>query len=169
MLDILSDYSSYVIISGYVAILFGRTRSTEDVDILIPMCECSTFLLLHDKFIQMGYEFLNEENGNGLYSMLLSGSGVRLCEKDSFIPNIEIKFIKNESDEYSFINRIKLVSSEKTFFISPLEIQIAYKLWLGSDKDIEDAIFLYTVSKQMINKDLFYEFCSSFGVNYEIT
>jgi len=36
ILDILTDYTSYVIVSGYVAILFGRSRSTEDIDIIIP-------------------------------------------------------------------------------------------------------------------------------------
>ena len=36
VLDILTEYTSYVIVSGYVAILFGRSRSTEDVDIIIP-------------------------------------------------------------------------------------------------------------------------------------
>ena len=61
VLDILTSYSPYVIVSGYVAILFGRTRSTEDVDLLIPICDESTFLLLHDKFIELGYEFLNEK------------------------------------------------------------------------------------------------------------
>jgi hypothetical protein len=166
-LDILSAYSPYVIVSGYVAILFGRTRSTEDVDILIPICDPATFLLLHAECIQKGYEFLNAEDASGLFSLLISGSGIRLCETNSFIPNIEIKFIKNESDEYSFSNRIPLIIGERTFFISPLEIQIAYKLWLGSGKDIEDAIFIHEVSRGIINEDLVNEFCSSFGVTYE--
>lgn len=34
VLDILTRYSTYVIVSGYVAILFGRTRSTEDVNVI---------------------------------------------------------------------------------------------------------------------------------------
>lgn len=116
ILDILSVYSPYVIVSGYVAILFGRTRSTEDVDILIPVCEQSTFLALYNKLLQSDYEFLNAEDGGGLFSMLLSGSGIRLCDKDLFIPNMEIKFIKNESDDYSFQNRIQLKIAERTFF-----------------------------------------------------
>ncbi|MEK6842310.1 MAG: hypothetical protein AABX84_00700 [Nanoarchaeota archaeon] len=51
---------------------------------------------------------------------------------------------------------------EKTLFISSLEIQIAYKLFLAadgtneelsSDKDIEDAKHIYDLSKDKINKD----------------
>ncbi|MEI7648204.1 MAG: hypothetical protein WCJ47_00660 [Methanomicrobiales archaeon] len=165
VLDILTLYTPYVIVSGYVSILFGRTRSTEDVDILIPVCDVSSFLLLHDRFIEHGYEFLNAEDGRGLHSMLTSGSGIRLCEKDKFIPNIEIKFIRNESDAYSFKNRISFITNDRTFWIGPLEMQIAYKFWLGSGKDIEDAIFIREISRDFIDEDLLREFCTSFGVH----
>ncbi|HIJ05703.1 MAG: hypothetical protein XE11_1514 [Methanomicrobiales archaeon 53_19] len=166
-LDILEDYSPYTIISGYVAILFGRTRSTEDIDLLIPVCSYPSFHSLHDACIDHGFEFLNAEDAEGLYSFLSSGYGIRLCEKDTFIPNIEIKFIKNESDEYSFEKRIQLIINGRTFFISPLEIQIAYKFWLGSQKDIEDAIFIRNVCRDVIDEKLLQDFCKSFGVTYE--
>lgn len=164
IIDILSVFTSYVIVSGYVAILFGRTRSTEDIDILIPFCDISTFTRLHDEFIRKDYEFLNAEDVTGLFSMLVSGSGIRLSEKESFIPNVEIKFIAHESDDYSYQNRITLIIDDRTFFISPLEIQIAYMLWLGSQKDIEDAIFLREISLDIINTELLSEFCREFGV-----
>ncbi|NLV27807.1 MAG: hypothetical protein GXY48_11705 [Methanomicrobiales archaeon] len=164
VLDIISKYTSYVIVSGYVAILFGRSRSTEDVDILIPFCDISLFIKLHDELLENNYEFLNAEDSFGLFSILTSGSGVRLCEKDSFIPNIEIKFVKNESDDYSFQNRIPLIIADKNFYISPLEIQIAYKIWLGSEKDIEDALFLKEVTSDFIDEKLLQEFYSSFKV-----
>ncbi|KUG14638.1 hypothetical protein ASZ90_015724 [hydrocarbon metagenome] len=167
VLDILQAHFPYVIVSGYVAILLGRTRSTEDIDILIPVCEQPAFVAFHDACIQNDYEFLNAEGAAGLFSILASGSGIRLCERGAFIPNIEIKFIKNESDEYSFTNRTRLAAGGRTFFISPLEIQIAYKLWLGSQKDIEDAIFIHEIAREIIDEDLFRLFCSSFGVNYE--
>lgn len=35
--------------------------------------------------------------------------------------------------------------------ISPIELQIAYKLYLGSDKDYEDAAHLYTIFRENIN------------------
>ncbi|MBN1165495.1 MAG: hypothetical protein JXA44_00010 [Methanospirillaceae archaeon] len=101
VLEILSRYFLYVIVSGYVAILLGRTRSTEDVDILIPFCDLSSFLFFHDNCIKQGYEFLHAERGPGLYSLLCSGSAIRLCESGVFIPNIEIKFVKTKTDEYS--------------------------------------------------------------------
>ncbi|MBU5688714.1 MAG: hypothetical protein KQA41_00585 [Candidatus Aenigmarchaeota archaeon] len=32
---ILEKYTRYVIVSGYVSILFGRSRATEDIDIIV--------------------------------------------------------------------------------------------------------------------------------------
>jgi len=39
-------------------------------------------------------------------------------------------------------------------YVSPLELQIVYKLWLGSDKEFEDAVFLYASarSKGILNR-----------------
>ena len=38
--------------------------------------------------------------------------------------------------------------------ISRLEIQIPFKIWLSSDKDIEDALHIYELFKDKLNKDL---------------
>ena len=40
---------------------------------------------------------------------------------------------------------------EIIFFISPLEIQIAFKLSLGSDKDLEDSKDIYELFKEKLN------------------
>ena len=42
-------------------------------------------------------------------------------------------------------------NSEIIFFISPLEMQIAFKLSLGSDKDLEDAKHIYELFKEKLN------------------
>ena len=43
-------------------------------------------------------------------------------------------------------------------YISPLELQIPFKLFLGSEKDIEDARHLYKIFQKYINHSLFEEF-----------
>lgn len=43
-LRVLDPRTPYVIVSGYVVILFGRSRGTEDVDILIPRLENDTLM-----------------------------------------------------------------------------------------------------------------------------
>ncbi len=42
--DILKKYCDYVIISGYIPILFGRTRGTEDVYVFIDHIDKKKFV-----------------------------------------------------------------------------------------------------------------------------
>lgn len=48
--------------------------------------------------------------------------------------------------------------NNKTLFVSPIELQIPFKLFLGTEKDIEDAKHLYKVFKDKINLSLLHEF-----------
>jgi hypothetical protein len=89
---ILNEKTSYVIVSGYVAILFGRSRGTENIDILIPPMEKDLFATLHQTLLDGGYEFLNAENEAGLYDMLMNRMGIRIAQKVQFILNIKLKF-----------------------------------------------------------------------------
>jgi len=54
-------------------------------------------------------------------------------------------------------NRREVTLNSHRLFISPLELQIAFKLYLGSEKDIEDARFLYSLFIDKLD--------SAFGVN----
>ncbi|RLI85295.1 MAG: hypothetical protein DRO98_07205 [Archaeoglobales archaeon] len=132
LLDI--DY----VVSGYVAILFGRSRGTEDIDVLIEPITYNKFKELYERTVKRGYYFLNSDRPNNLYEMLEERSAVRIAKEDTIIPNIELKFTKNEFDKFSIQNRLKVVVNGEQVYISPIEIQIAYKLYLGSDKDVED-------------------------------
>jgi len=151
VITILESITNYVIVSGYVTILFGRSRGTEDVDILIPYLDEEAFRALHRAFIQRGYEFLNAEGAGGLYDMLIHRMGIRFAKKDQFIPNIELKFLKDDVDRTVLQERIEVCLTENSVFISPIEIQIAYKLYLGSEKDIEDALYLWEIFKDDLN------------------
>ena len=78
---VLEPKTHYVIVSGYVAILFGRSRGTEDVAILISRLAKDTFRELHTALSERGYEFLNAEDADGLYDMLLNRRGIRIAKK----------------------------------------------------------------------------------------
>jgi len=43
-------------------------------------------------------------------------------------------------------------------FIAPLELQIPFKLLLGTQKDIEDAVYLYQIFKSKIDIPLMERF-----------
>lgn len=150
VLDFTSYLKDYVIVSGYVSILLGRSRATEDVDLLIPVMTEQEFHGLWGKLMMNNFECINTSKPEEAFNMLKSHA-VRFS-KEIPIPNIEFKIIKNDLDKYSFENKIKVVLGEKNLYVSPLELQIAYKLFLGSDKDIEDAKHLFTLFKGKINK-----------------
>jgi hypothetical protein len=150
---ILERYTDYVLVSGYVTILLGRARGTEDIDTLIPPMDKSRFDSLYKK-LTGGYYFLNPENVHGLYEMLVDNLGIRIAKENTVIPNIELKFVKDDFDRYSLDNKLRVIMGENQVFISPIELQIPYKLYLGSDKDIEDAVYLWDIFKGKINNRL---------------
>lgn len=53
------------------------------------------------------------------------------------------------------------------FRIGPFELQIAYKLYLGSKTDIEDAVHLYSVFEETLSVPRLEAWVSEFGVTAE--
>ena len=64
-----------------------------------------------------------------------------------------------------FQNRNILVLNQFDINISTLELQIPFKLYLGSDKDYEDARYLYQEFKEKINKNKLIDFVDKFKVS----
>ncbi len=143
----------YVIVSGYVAILFGRNRMSEDVDVLIHRITFEKFLKLWLE-IEESYDCLKTGDPIDAYNgYLRNHHAIRIAKKGSLIPNIELKFVKNEFDRSSMKYRKSVKLDEKIIYISPLEIQIPYKLFMGREKDIEDARFLFKLFENRLNME----------------
>jgi len=141
----------YVIVSGYVAILFGRSRISEDVDLLIEHIQFENFLNFWSQ-MEQNYECLNTGNSYEAYNDYLENHlAIRIAKKGCFIPNIELKFVKNDLDRYSLEHRKHVNLADRLLYLSPLELQIPYKLFLGSEKDIEDARFLFKLFKDNLD------------------
>ena len=159
-----SNNIKYVIVSGYVAILFGRSRISEDVDVLIEHISFEKFLKLWSE-IEQSYECLNTSNSYEAYNDYLENHhAIRIAKKGSFIPNIELKFVKNDLDRYSLEHRRHLELANRSLYLSPLELQIPYKLFLGSEKDIEDARFLFKLFKDKLDIGLLKTFLTELRV-----
>lgn len=161
VLEFVSLLKDYVVVSGYVPILFGRSRATEDVDLLVPKMNFESFKKLWNNLQKESFECMNTSDAKEAFDML-NEHAIRFFKKGKPTPNIEFKIIKTELDRYSFENKIRVIIKDKVFLISPLELQIAYKLFLAADgideelkadKDIEDARHLYKLFKEKINKD----------------
>lgn len=167
--NILNSLSiNYVIVSGYVAILFGRNRSSEDIDIIIDHIDKELFFKLFNK-INLKFECINTSDINSAFDDYLNkDSSIRFAYKKSFIPNMEIKFKKDLFDDYSLKEKIEITLNKNKFYISPLEIQIMYKLFLGSEKDIEDARFLYKRFEKNIDELKLNEFKNKLNIKNKL-
>ena len=155
----------YVIVSGYVAILFGRSRNTEDIDLLIERVTLRQLKSLFENLPRIDFYCLNAENAEDAYSILDEGSSVRFAENSTVEPNFELKFTKRDTDFYSLDNSITVVLSDRNKIkISPIELQIAYKLFLGSEKDYADARHMYKTFGKNLNKRLLKEFLNKLGI-----
>ena len=96
--------------------------------------------------------------------MLTGRMGIRVARKEQFIPNIELKFVKDEVDRIVLRDRVEVSLPGADMYISPIEIQIAYKLFLGSQKDIEDALFLWEIFREDLDRAGLKQRMESFGV-----
>jgi len=171
-IKVLEKHIDYVIISSYVSILLGRTRATEDVDLLVSPITLKEFEFLWEDLEKNNFECINTSNTKEAFGMLKEHA-IRFFKKGKPVPNIEFKVIKTDLDKFSFENKIKVILGKIGLLISPLELQIAYKLFLAadgtdeelqSDKDIEDARHLYKLFKEKINKEEFLSFIDKLNV-----
>ncbi len=151
---LLKKFTDYVIVSGYVSILLGRNRGTDDIDIIIPTIEKEVFKEFYIVLKKERYWVLNSEDFDDIYDLIKSGHGIRIAENKNISPNIELKFAKGEFDNISLREKIKARINNFELNISNLELQIAYKEEvLKSNKDIEDARHLREINKNL-NLDL---------------
>ena len=137
---VLEKHVDYVLISGYVSILLGRTRITEDIDIFIKETSLEKFSELYNELKEAGFWCINAEKPEEIYSYLKDKLGVRFARENEAVPNFEVKFPKREIDKEIFQDFLIVKLSEGNLKISSLERHIAFKrYYLGTPKDIEDA------------------------------
>jgi hypothetical protein len=141
----------YVLFSDYISILFGKNGISEEIDILIQNISFEKFLKLWLE-IENTYECKNTNDPIDAYNAYLKNHhALRFAKKGNLVPDFKIKIVKDELDRYTLKYRKKVILGERNLFISPLEMQISYNLFQGSEKDIDDARFLYKLSKEELN------------------
>jgi hypothetical protein len=153
----------HVFVAGYVAILAGRSRSTEDIDVFIERCSSKRIDDLVDELKREGYWGpampLSEMHGN-----LASGTNIWVAPDGTMTPHLEVKFPGDEFDRASLENTIDAHIGDETVPIGPLELQIAYKLSLGGRTDLEDAAHLYTVFGETLSTTRLESWAQRLGV-----
>jgi hypothetical protein len=108
---ILEKYFEYVVTSSYVAILFGRARATEDIDILVKDVDEEKFKEFW-KEVTKHFWCLNAETPDAALKLLREES-IRFARKGEIIPNIELKACRKMVDFLAISERIKVVFKKK--------------------------------------------------------
>ena len=134
----------HVFVAGYVAILTGRSRATEDIDVFIEPCSESEIDALVAELEAADYWGPAMPLAE-MYDNLASGTNIWVAPDGEMSPRLEVKFPGDEFDRASLSNAISATIGGETIPIGPLELQIAYKLALGGRTDLEDAAHLYTL------------------------
>lgn len=159
----------YVIVSGYVAILTGRSRGTEDIDIVLEPLDDDQTVALAETLEDEGYWGMAMPLDE-MVDMLGGGDRMRIAEDGEMIPNFEVWFAKNDVEREALANAITADLGEAQFNISPLELQIAYKLRLAehtgttAGKDFEDALHLYETFEPSLKMEELEDYVTELGV-----
>ena len=156
----------YSVVSGYVAVLFGRSRATEYIDVITERFDEGTADELAKRLREAGY-WGSAMPLDDLHETLADDLPARIAEEGHRVPNVELKFASDESDRISLDNAISVRLGGETLRVGPLEFQIAYKLDMGAQKDYEDALYLHEVAEPSLNRTALERYVTKLGVEDE--
>jgi len=151
---VVGRYAKYIVVSGFVAISHGRSRGTEDVDIIIERLSFSEFKEMHDALISAGFECLYPLRVEDIYEHLTGKLNARYSWQGVELPNMEVKFAKDSLDDEQLETRDKIEFAGVDVFFPKIEESIAFKEeYLGSNKDLEDAKHLRLIYVGRLDED----------------
>lgn len=151
---IVEKHTRYVIVGGFIAISHGRSRGTEDIDMIIEKLAKDKFRQLHEDLTKHDFECIQSKDSEIIYEYLENNDSVRYIKKGQFVPEMEIKFTKDLLDNHVLNSRIKIPETKLDVYFANMEATIAFKEeLLGSDKDMEDARHLRILYKNNLNEE----------------
>ena len=66
---IIEKYTKYIVVSGFVAIASGRTRGTENIDMIMEKVSEEEFIKLHKELTQSGFVCMQSDNPKEIYNL----------------------------------------------------------------------------------------------------
>ena len=89
---VLEKHAYYIVVSGFVAISSGRTRGTEDIDVIVERIGQDRFEKIHAELEKEGFECIQGPSAVDLYRHYLSdNASIRYILKDQMLPEMELK------------------------------------------------------------------------------
>lgn len=150
---IVEKHGKYIVVSGFIAIASGRTRGTEDIDMIIEKLSLNQFKELFRDLTKNNFNCMQSSNYEEAYDYLNDNTSVRFTRKNEFLPEMEVKFAKDVLDEYQLNNRVKLPLTGLNIWFSNINVNIAFKEeLLKSSKDLEDARHLRIVYSEEVDE-----------------
>jgi hypothetical protein len=150
--NIINEHCRYIIVSGFFAIASGRTRGTEDIDLIMEKVSLDKFKEIFSDLIKNDFECMHPKNPEEAYEYLIDKCSIRFTRKGKELPEMEIKFAKDLLDEMQFNTREKYKLTGLDVWFSSVNTGIAFKEeLLKSPKDLEDAKHLRVVYAEKIN------------------
>jgi hypothetical protein len=153
----------YVVIGGFAAIVWGRVRTTYDIDIIIDHTKIDV-----RRFIQfLTSKGLSTEEYELTQAFIeQSYSTIFIMEKPFY--RIDLRGIYSTEDREAISTaRIVNYKGQSIYFSSP-ENLIAHKLKYGSDRDLEDAEVVFLAQKASLNMDYLYSLCKRLNVTEKL-
>ncbi len=151
---IIEKYCKYIIVLDFVAISSGRSRATEDIDMIIERIGFEKFKKLHEDMVKNGFVCMQSDSSKNIYDYLKDNIAVRYTLKNQPLPEMEVKFAKDELDLYQIKTKVKLPLTGLDIWFSSVNMNIAFKEeLLKSDKDLKDAEHLRKIYPELINEE----------------
>jgi len=151
---IIDKYCKYIIVFGFVVISSGRSRATEDIDMIIEKINFEKFKELHEELVKEGFVCMQSDSSKKIYDYLKDNIAVRYTLENQPLPEMEVKFAKDELDLYQLKTRTKLDLTGLDIWFSSVNMNIAFKEeLLKSDKDLKDAEHLRKVYPELVNEE----------------
>src|SRR3989344_1629663 len=160
-LNILEKHSDYLVVSGFVSIATGRTRGTEDIDVLVPVMKKEKFERFFNELNEKRFWCYQGDSVNEVYLYVKDMKNIRFAKKDEMFPNIEFISINEtrKAKYFEFTHPQKIKIKDFEFKIPPIEFEILYKeIILKGKKDIEDARHLRIFFSDIVNNKKFEEY-----------
>ncbi|MBS1267295.1 MAG: hypothetical protein MAG795_01267 [Candidatus Woesearchaeota archaeon] len=151
--SVVEKHCEYVVVSGFVAISSGRTRATEDIDIIIESLKLTDFKNFYKDLLHAGFVCMQSDSSKEIYEYLKDTLPVRFTLKDQPLPEMELKFCKDSLDEYQIKTKVRLPLTGLDIWFSSINMNIAFKeVLLRSDKDLKDAEHLRKIYPEKVDE-----------------
>lgn len=84
-LDTLKKHTDYLVVSGFVSICTGRTRGTEDIDIIIPAMEEEKFNALFKELEKNNFWCYQGDDAEDVYTYIKNLNSIRFAKTNEIL------------------------------------------------------------------------------------